>query len=79
MFDHAIFQDNLVFVDFCEKMVKETNPSLLDKGGAHAAPHADIHGHRTIANIMRAFNPFTGGDVPRGAPDEPRSRVRCSV
>src|ERR1700722_14434467 len=27
MFDHNIFQDNLVGVDFCEQMVKETNPS----------------------------------------------------
>ena len=27
MFDHNIFQDNLVGVDFCEKMVKETNPA----------------------------------------------------
>ena len=26
IFDHTIFQDNLVFVDFCEQMVKETNP-----------------------------------------------------
>src|SRR5688572_18523171 len=24
IFDHIIFQDNLVFVDFCEQMVKET-------------------------------------------------------
>jgi hydrogenase large subunit len=31
MFDHCIFQDNLVFVDFCEQMVKETNPGLLDR------------------------------------------------
>jgi hydrogenase large subunit len=28
MFDHNIFQDNLVGVDFCEQMVKETNPSV---------------------------------------------------
>ncbi len=29
MFDHNIFQDNLVGVDFCEQMViKETNPTL---------------------------------------------------
>src|SRR6201986_3394814 len=28
MFDHNIFQENLVGVDFCEKMVKETNPSV---------------------------------------------------
>src|ERR671919_2207266 len=31
MFDHTIFQDNLVFVDYCEQMVSETNPSLLEQ------------------------------------------------
>ena len=60
MFDHSIFQDNLVFVDFCEQMVKETNPGLLQKAEQTSAPHADIHVHRTIADIMRAFNPFEG-------------------
>ncbi len=60
MFDHCIYQDNLVFVDFCEQMVKETNPSMLAKAEQTAAPHADIHGFRTIADIMRSFNPFTG-------------------
>ena len=68
MFDHTLFQDNLVFVDFCEQMVKETNPSLLRKAEQHARRRTrDIHGYRTIADIMRAFNPFTGDDVPRGA------------
>ena len=28
MFDHNLFQDNMVGVDFCEKMVKETNPEV---------------------------------------------------
>jgi hydrogenase large subunit len=28
MFDHDIFQDNLVGVDFCEQMIKETNPGV---------------------------------------------------
>ncbi len=41
-------------------MVKETNPSVLAKAEQTAAPHADIHGFRTIADIMRSFNPFTG-------------------
>jgi len=41
-------------------MVKETNPSMLAKAEQTAAPHADIHGFRTIADIMRSFNPFTG-------------------
>jgi hydrogenase large subunit len=60
MFDHSIFQDNLVFVDFCERMVRETNPSLLAKAEKTEAPNAAIHGFRTIADIMRSFNPFSG-------------------
>src|SRR5579864_1786344 len=60
IFDHCIFQDNLVFVDFCEQMVKETNPSVLAKAEKTEAPHANIHGFRTIADIMRALNPFVG-------------------
>ena len=60
MFDHTLFQDNLVFVDFCEQMVKETNPALLKKAEQTSAPHAAQHGFRTVADIMRAFNPFTG-------------------
>ena len=60
MFDHNIFQDNLVGVDFCEQMVKETNPSVWAKAQKTAAPHGDIHGFKTIADIMTALNPFTG-------------------
>ena len=60
MFDHNIFQDNLVGVDFCEQMVKETNPGLWDKAQQKKAPNSDKHGYRTIADIMTALNPFTG-------------------
>ena len=60
MFDHNIFQDNLVGVDFCEQMVKETNPGVWDKAQGTSAPNADKHGYRTIADIMTALNPFTG-------------------
>jgi len=60
MFDHNIFQDNLVGVDFCEQMVKETNPGVFTKAEKTASPHSNLHGFRTIADIMRALNPFTG-------------------
>lgn len=60
MFDHNIFQDNLVGVDFCEQMVKETNPSIWEKAQRTAAPNGNLHGYRTIADIMTALNPFTG-------------------
>ncbi|MBW3591039.1 MAG: nickel-dependent hydrogenase large subunit, partial [Actinobacteria bacterium] len=60
IFDHTIFQDNLVFVDFCEAMVKDTNPELLKTAEKTKAPRSDVHGYKTIADIMRAFNPFEG-------------------
>ena len=60
MFDHAIFNDCMANVDFCEQMVKETNPTLLRKAESTPSPHGDIHGYKTIADIMRALNPFTG-------------------
>ncbi|WP_131739420.1 nickel-dependent hydrogenase large subunit [Actinomadura roseirufa] len=60
MFDHTLFQDNLVFVDFCERMVGETNPSLLARARTTEAPRASIHGYKTIAELMEAFNPFEG-------------------
>ena len=60
IFDHIIFQDNLVFVDFCEQMVKATNPTVWAKAESTDAPHADVHGYKTIGDIMRSYNPFTG-------------------
>jgi hydrogenase large subunit len=60
MFDHNIFQDNLVGVDFCEMMVKETNPSVWEKAQRTPAPHSADHGYKTIADIMTALNPFSG-------------------
>ena len=60
IFDHAIFNDCMANVDFCEQMVKDTNPTLLAKAENTSAPHKDIHGYDTIADIMRALNPFTG-------------------
>ena len=61
MFDHTIFQDNLVFVDFCEQMVKETNPSVLEKAeksrGART-PTSTATGRSPTS--CAAFNPFTG-------------------
>ncbi|HEV8653052.1 MAG TPA: nickel-dependent hydrogenase large subunit [Actinomycetes bacterium] len=60
MFDHNIFQENLVGVDFCERMVRETNPGVLELAERTEAPHAADHGYRTIADIMRSLNPLEG-------------------
>ncbi|HEY2834403.1 MAG TPA: nickel-dependent hydrogenase large subunit [Sporichthyaceae bacterium] len=60
MFDHNIFQENLVGVDYCEKMVAETNPGVLELANRTEAPHAGEHGYRTIGDIMRSLNPLSG-------------------
>jgi hydrogenase large subunit len=60
MFDHNIFQENLVGVDFCEKMVRETNPGVWEKAEKAEAPNAEAHGYRTIGAIMKSLNPFEG-------------------
>lgn len=38
MFDHNIFQENLVGVDYCEKMVRETNPGVWELAQRTEAP-----------------------------------------
>ncbi|GAB4061331.1 nickel-dependent hydrogenase large subunit [Catellatospora paridis] len=60
MFDHNIFQENLVGVDYCERMVRETNPSVWEKAKNTPAPHAAQHGYKTIAEIMSSLNPLEG-------------------
>jgi hydrogenase large subunit len=79
MFDHTLFQTNLVFVDFCEQMVKETNPSLLAKAERTEAPNAAIHGARTIADIMRSFNPFEGAMYKEGLQMGRLTREMCCL
>ncbi len=60
MFDHNIYQENLVGVDYCERMVRETTPGVLERANSTEAPHAADHGYRTIGDIMRALNPLEG-------------------
>jgi len=60
MFDHNLFQDNLVGVDFCEQMCARPIPR---SGSGRREPSRRTPrstGCHTIADIMRALNPFTG-------------------
>jgi hydrogenase large subunit len=60
MFDHNIFQENLVCVDYCEKMVRETNPGVWERALRTPAKNAAAHGYGTVGDIMRAVNPIEG-------------------
>src|SRR4026209_1473476 len=45
MFDHNIFQDNPNGVDFCEQMVRETNPRAPPNTERTNHPNAEAHGY----------------------------------
>ena len=64
IFDHIIFQDNLVFVDFCEQMVRETNPSLFAKA------------ERTPASTAIARSPTSCAPTTRSRARSTRKRCR---
>jgi hydrogenase large subunit len=70
MFDHNIFQENLVGVDFCEKMVAETNPGVLEQANRTEAPHAGDHGYRPSATSC-GRSTRSRRVLPRGAPGQP--------
>ena len=86
MFDHNIFQENLVGVDYCERMVKETNPGVLAKAENTAGPprrrprlphHRRHHAgtqpvHRRVLPRGAAGQPDDAGDVlPHGGSSRP--------
>ena len=74
MFDHTLFQDNLVFVDFCEAMVKQTNPGVLARAENTEAPHAGRarlphdRGHHAVVQPLRGRLLPAGVE---GVPDHP--------
>ena len=79
MFDHNIFQDNLVGVDFCEKMVKETNPGVWEKAQATPAPHATrsrLSHHRRHHDARSIRSPASS--IARRCRSAAR-RARCSA
>ncbi|GAA3180851.1 hypothetical protein GCM10020255_074800 [Rhodococcus baikonurensis] len=53
MFDHNIFQENLVAVDYCEKMVSETNPGCWRRQRTRAV--------RTRTSMVIARSPTSCG------------------
>src|SRR4029078_203522 len=58
MFAHTIFNDCMANLDYSEQMVNESTPGVRAKAENAPAPHSDINGYKTIADIMRALNAF---------------------
>ena len=76
MFDHNDLSGRMhgQRVDFCEQMVKETNPSVLATGREDRRRRIQkIHGYKTIADIMLvAESVHRRASTCEDAADEPR-------
>lgn len=46
--------------DYSESVVKKLNPKWWDEAQKRKAERSDLHGYSTIADIMRALEPFKG-------------------
>ncbi len=60
MVDNPLHLYLLAGPDFSQVVVERTNPSLWERAQKAEAAHANVHGFRTVADIMTALNPLTG-------------------
>lgn len=60
LYDHTLHLFLLAGPDYSEVVVRRTSPSLWSKAERAEAPNAEIHGLKTMGDIMRGLNPLTG-------------------
>lgn len=60
MLDNPLHLYVLAGPDYSQVVVERTTPSLWARAQSTTAPRGHLHGHRTIADMMRALNPLTG-------------------
>ena len=59
-YDHPLHLGLLAGPDYSTAIVSVTNPELVTRAEKTMAPHGDVHGYRTMKDIMDALNPLTG-------------------
>ena len=64
MFDHAIFNDCMATSTSASRWSRRPTRRCWRRPSRSWRRTRDIHGYRTIADIMRSLNPFTGELLP---------------
>jgi hypothetical protein len=59
-YDRPLHLGLLAGPDYSTALVSVTNPELVTRAERTLSPHGDVHGYRTIKDIMDALNPLTG-------------------
>ena len=78
IFDHAIFNDCMANVDFCEQMVKETNPTLLAKAENTPAPGRTSTATRRSPTSCGRSTRSPASSTSRRC-TSPATRARCTA
>jgi len=60
LYDHPLHLFLLAGPDYSQHIVEQTNPELWEKAQSTAAPRGEIHGYRTMGELMTDMNPLTG-------------------
>src|SRR5215468_4656154 len=60
LYDHPLHLHLLAGPDYSSAMVGPTNPSVLERARRSEAPHDEIHGFRTMGELMDDLNPLSG-------------------
>ena len=78
MIDHPLALFMRAGPDYSESVIRATNPELWARAETAAAPGVDIHGKKTIGEIMTAMSRFTG-DLTREALAQSRTAREAFV
>ncbi|MFN2433214.1 MAG: nickel-dependent hydrogenase large subunit [Gemmatimonadota bacterium] len=60
LYDHPLHLHLLAGPDYSAAIVEPTNPALFERAKRSQAPNAEVHGYRTIAELMQDLNPLSG-------------------
>ncbi|MBI4672593.1 MAG: nickel-dependent hydrogenase large subunit [Chloroflexi bacterium] len=60
-YDNPLHLFLLAGPDYSQSIVQTTNPGIWERAQKTPAPHANVHGYKTVGDIMLDLNPLTGG------------------
>ncbi|MEO7137927.1 MAG: nickel-dependent hydrogenase large subunit [Gemmatimonadales bacterium] len=60
LYDNPLHLHLLAGPDYSAAIVEPTNPALFALAQRSEAPHVEVHGYRTIADLMTDLNPLSG-------------------
>ncbi len=78
-YDHPLHLGLLAGPDYSTAIVSVTNPELVERAEHTPAPHAHVHGFRTVKDIMDGLNPLEGRIYLEALEYTRIARVMCSL